>query len=227
MNFICATIELIDGEECKTVEKYGNQYFSRIVSIPGTGTQLNVLVYADNDADPFVAWSGGRALINGQLFFQDKQLEVPLDVVVSQYSTGYPDSAAVINQVVMGNCYFQGDESDKAIDGKYRIWGQDSLAVKVGTTMDDANDRSFFYMVLNKEFFEDKINARFAKGRDLCVLGRLEEARNDNFDAPLRKIIADDFTNRARKPGGASGNAGEKQKPVVKKPPAVGAHSYD
>ena len=191
MNFIAATVELKSlGND--PVSAYGLSYRYADAVVPSNSgnseVKLRLLCYdrAGAKLSAFTEWKEGtRALITGNLVFSDDTSK-PLDLIVSTFEANIP-ATMYCNQVVLGNAFFGSDE--------VRERKNDTLAVKIGTTLDNSDVTTWLYLETHSSR-KAKLDERIRKGRAICVQGYIREYRKDASDSPYRAIVASDFTTR-------------------------------
>ena len=191
MNFIAATVEL-RSIITDPIKAYGLDYRGADAVIPsGSGdneVKLRVLCYdrSGPKLDSFLEWKkGNRALITGYLVFSEDTSQ-PLDLMVTTVEFNIPQDM-YCNQVVLGNAFFGSDEIKERKNGQ--------VAIKVGTTLDDADVTTWLFMELH-ESRKPKLTDRVRKGRGICIHGYLREYRKEGDTSPYRAIVANDFTTR-------------------------------
>ena len=191
MNFIAATVELrsIIPDE---VNAYGLSYRAADAVIPSGSSngevKLRALCYnrGGSKLDAFLDWkAGSRALVTGYIVFSDDTSQ-PLDLLVTTIEFNIPQDM-YCNQVVLGNAFFGSDEVKERKNGQ--------LAVKIGTTLDNADTTTWLFMELH-ESRKAKLTDRLRKGRGICVHGYLREYRKEGDTSPYRAIVANDFSTR-------------------------------
>ncbi len=206
MNFIAATVEL-RGITPDPINAYGLDYRGADVVIPaGSGdneVKLRALCYnrSGPKLDGFLDWKQGtRALITGYLVFSEDTAQ-PLDLMVTTVEFNIPQDM-YCNQVVLGNAFFGSDEIKERKNGQ--------VAIKVGTTLDDADVTTWLFMELH-ESRKAKLSSRVRKGRGICIHGYLREYRKEGDTSPYRAIVANDFTTRKEreKSNGSSRKTGQ------------------
>ena len=191
MNFIAASIEL--KENTDQVAVYGNNYVSATgIVANGDGNnevRFRLLCYdgEGKKLSSFLAWKPNtNALITGELVFSG-DMSKPLDLLITTIETNVPQDL-YCNQVVMGSAYFAGKEIKERANG--------TLAVYCGTTMDNSDVKTFFWMESNPSR-KTKLDDRFRRGRQVCIQGYLREYRpNNDTDQPYRAIVCQNFTTR-------------------------------
>ena len=195
MNFICATVLLKDVQE-DPIDAFGLSYRTANAVVPNGGgnseVRLQLLCFNRDGGklDAFKAWEPGkRALVSGQLVFSE-DFKGPLQLIISTIETNVPQDM-YLNQVVLGNAFFK--------DSEVKVRKNNSVACKIGTTLDESDTKSFMFMELH-ESRQKKLEERIRAGRGLCISGYLREWHKDEDDSPYRAIVANDFS--TRKDGG-------------------------
>ena len=191
MNFIAATVELRQTIQ-DPINAYGLEYRGLDAVLPASNgnneVKLRVLCYnrPGPKLDSVLDWKvGNRALITGYLMFSDDTSQ-PMDFLVTTFEPNIPQDM-YCNQVVLGNAFFGSDEIKERKNG--------SLAIKIGTTLDNADVTTWLYMELH-ESRKRKLHDRVRKGRGICVHGYLREYRKEGDTSPYRAIVANDFSTR-------------------------------
>ena len=191
MNFIAATVEL-RTHNTDTINAYGLEYIGADAVIPSSNSsgevKLRILCYnrPGPKLETFGGWkSGTRALITGNIVFSDDTGQ-PLDVVITTIEPNIPQDM-YCNQVVLGNAFF-GDDQIKERKNS-------SVAVKIGTTLDNSAVTTWLYMEAH-ESRKTKIVERIRKGRAICIHGYIREYRKEGDTSPYRAIVANDFSTR-------------------------------
>ena len=195
MNFIAATV-VLKSSSPDPVTAYGLSYRSADAVVPSSNgnseVRLRLLCYdrAGAKLDAFSEWKeGNRALVTGNLVFSDDTSK-PLDLIITTLETNVPKEM-YCNQVVLGNAFFGSDE--------IRERKNDIVAVKIGTTLDNADVTTWLYLESHVSR-KTKLSDRIRKGRQICVQGYLREYRKDESDSPYRAIVANDFSTRKDRP---------------------------
>ena len=191
MNFIAATVELRSIIP-DPINAYGLDYRGADVVIPSGNSsgevKLRALCYnkAGAKLDAFLDWkTKARALITGYVVFTPDTKQ-PLDLIITTVEFNIPQEM-YCNQVVLGNAFFGSDE--------IRERKNDTVAIKIGTTLDNSDVTTWLFMELHKSR-ESKLRERVRKGRAICVHGYLREYRKDGDESPYRAIVANDFSSR-------------------------------
>lgn len=191
MNFIAATVEIASHNDTPVFD-YGLEYAEAAAIIPSTNQAstvlLRLLCYNGSGAkkDLFKsAQPGTRVLVTGSLCFGSDPSQ-PMDLIITTIEPSIP-SNMYCNQVVLGNAFFGSDEIKTRKNG--------SLAVKIGTTMDDSDVSTWLFLETDANK-RPKLEKRIRTGRAICVQGYFREYRKEDADSPYRAIVASDFTTR-------------------------------
>ena len=198
MNFIAASIELKTHTD--RVSAYGLNYLSADAVVAGGNGNNEVrfrLLCFDKEGDKlssFLAWKPNtRALITGNIVFSN-EIGQPLDLIITTLETNVPQDL-FCNQVVLGNAFFR--------DGEYKERDNGTLAVKIGSTLDNSDITTWLFMETHSSR-KAKLDDRIRKGRPVCISGYLREYRKDGENSPYRAIVAQDFTTRKEREKAAS-----------------------
>ena len=201
MNFIASSLELKNHGQA--VSAYGNTYLSsdcRISNTDGDNEMRFRCLCFDKEGprlSSFLSWSpGATALVTGHIVFSANVGE-PLDLIITTLETNVPKTF-YCNQVVLGNAFFK--------DGEFKERRNGTLAAKIGTTLDNSDVTSWLFMEIGKAR-KTKLEDRIRKGRPICVQGQLREYRKNGDENPYRAIVAQDFTTRRDRDGGAQKRA--------------------